>query len=48
MNRRIPRLMPARKRGPIAMLGVVVAASLAVAGLLARISTQDVRGNLAA
>jgi hypothetical protein len=32
MNRRIPRLMPARKRGPIAMLGVVVAASLAVAG----------------
>jgi hypothetical protein len=32
MNRRIPRLMPARKRGPIAMLGVVVAASLAIAG----------------
>jgi len=32
MNRRIPRLMLARKRGPIAMLGVVVAASLAVAG----------------
>jgi hypothetical protein len=32
MNRRIPRLMPARKRGPIAVLGVLVAASLAVAG----------------
>src|SRR5579859_543070 len=32
MNRRIPRLMSARKRGPIAMLGVVVAASLAVVG----------------
>jgi len=32
MNRRIARLMPARKRGPIAVLGVVVAASLAVAG----------------
>jgi hypothetical protein len=32
MNRRIPRLMPARKRGPIAMLGVLIAASLAVAG----------------
>jgi hypothetical protein len=32
MNRRIPRLMPASKRGPLAMLGVVVAASLAVAG----------------
>src|ERR1700758_3050196 len=32
MHRRIARLMPARKRGPIAMLGVVVAASLAVAG----------------
>jgi len=32
MNRRIPRLMPTRKRGPIAMLGVLVAASLAVAG----------------
>jgi hypothetical protein len=31
MNRRIPRLMPARKHGPIAMLGVVVAASLAIA-----------------
>jgi len=32
MNRRIPRLMPARKRGPIAMLGVLIAASLAIAG----------------
>jgi hypothetical protein len=32
MNRRILRLMPARKRGLIAMLGVLVAASLAVAG----------------
>jgi len=32
MNRRIPRLMPARKRERIAMLGVVVAASLAIAG----------------
>jgi hypothetical protein len=32
MNRRIPRLMPAGKRGPIAMLGVLIAASLAVAG----------------
>jgi len=32
MHRRIARLMPARKRGPIAVLGVVVAASLAVAG----------------
>ena len=32
MNRRIFRLMPARKRGPIAMLGVVVAASLTIAG----------------
>jgi hypothetical protein len=32
MKRRIARLMPKRKRGPIALLGVVVAASLAVAG----------------
>jgi hypothetical protein len=32
MNRRIARLMPARKRGPIAMLGVALAAALAVAG----------------
>jgi hypothetical protein len=32
MNRRIPRLMPAGKRGRIAMLGVLLAASLAVAG----------------
>src|ERR1700745_2367404 len=32
MNRRIARLMPARKRGPIAVLGVVAPASLAVAG----------------
>jgi hypothetical protein len=32
MNRRIFRLMPARKRGPIAILGVLLAASLAVAG----------------
>ncbi len=31
MNRRIPRLMPARKRGPIAMLGALAAASLAIA-----------------
>jgi hypothetical protein len=32
MNRRIPRLMPARKRGRVTMLGALVAGSLAVAG----------------
>jgi hypothetical protein len=32
MNRRITRLMPRRKRGLVAILGALVAASLAVAG----------------
>jgi hypothetical protein len=32
MNRRIARLMPKRKRGLVAILGALVAASLAVAG----------------
>jgi hypothetical protein len=35
MNRRIFRLMPARKRGLVAMLGALVAASLGVAGYAA-------------